>query len=388
MSPLLVFVVLGLLALTGNNGAYAMLRIPLTKVQKTAEDVLRVNPLGGTHRPHLSVADVNGVPVIVNDYQNAQYYGPVSVGTPPQTFNVIFDTGSSNLWIPSKKCTNCGLHPKYDSSKSSSYVANGTVFNIQYGSGPVSGSLSGDIVTWGGLKVKSQLFAEVTDVSGLGMAYSVGKFDGILGMAFQTISVDNIPPVFNTLLDQGVISEAVFAFYLSATDGSKGELILGGYDQSHFSGSLTWVPLISETYWEAALGGIFVNGHGSSITTSTKAVLDTGTSIMAGPTAEVKALAASVGASPYFLNPNEFTIDCSKVPSLPTLSFVIGGVSFNLTGSDYVINVENVMCLFGFTGIDMPAPRGPLWIMGDVFIRKYYTVFDYGNSRLGFAPAV
>lgn len=71
--------------------------------------------------------------VVISDYQNAEYYGQITVGTPPQTFSVIFDTGSSNLWIPSSKCTNCGFHPLYNDASSTSYVANGSIFKIQYG---------------------------------------------------------------------------------------------------------------------------------------------------------------------------------------------------------------------------------------------------------------
>ena len=120
--------------------------------------------------------------VVISDYQNAEYYGSIAVGTPAQTFTVIFDTGSSNLWIPSKTCTGCGSHNLYNDAASSTYIANGSVFNIQYGSGPVAGILSTDNVNVGGLTVLKQTFAEVNDVSGLGLAYSIGKFDGILGI--------------------------------------------------------------------------------------------------------------------------------------------------------------------------------------------------------------
>ena len=100
----------------------------------------------------------------------------------------------------------------------------------------------------------------------------------------------------------------------------------------------------------------------------------------------VKAIAKQVGAKPFFLNPEEYTIDCSKISSLPDIDVTMGGQKFTLTGKDYVINA-GPLCLFGMTGIDVPAPMGPLWIMGDVFMRKFYVVFDAGKERLGIAPA-
>jgi hypothetical protein len=262
----------------------------------------------------------------------SQYYGPISVGTPGQTFNVIFDTGSSNLWVPSKTCgTACGVHPEYDSSKSSTYSVNGTTFGIMYGSGPVSGFLSNDNVNMGGLIVQKQTFAEINVVTGLGLAYAFGHFDGILGMAFNSISVDGIPTVYSNMEAQGLVQGPQFAFYLSATSGSQGELTLGGYDETKFEGELTWVPVTSETYWEVQLDDMQVNGK--SITNCTKAVLDTGTSILAGPTADVKAFAALVGATPFPLNPAEYTIPCASVPTLPSLTIVLGGQEFTLLGS-------------------------------------------------------
>lgn len=83
--------------------------------------------------------------IILRDLQNAQYYGSIKVGTPPQEFQVVFDTGSSDLWIPSKACesSNCKTKTKFDKSMSSSFqnvpVGAMSHFTIQYGSGPVLG---------------------------------------------------------------------------------------------------------------------------------------------------------------------------------------------------------------------------------------------------------
>jgi hypothetical protein len=361
------------------SGDKHTIRIPIHKT-KTLREINR--DFGLVREVDLAGKEYTGSvdPIVINDYQNAEYYGDISVGTPPQTFTVIFDTGSSNLWVPSSQCSNCGSHVKYDDSKSSSYAANGTAFNIQYGSGPVSGFLSEDTVAVGDVTVKDQTFAEITDVTGLGAAYSLGKFDGILGLAFQSISVDNIPTVFQNMIPK--LEKPLFSFYLGKTDGAPGELLLGGIDDKKYTGDITYVPLSNETYW--ALDLTSMTAEGDSITSAKRVIIDSGTSILAGPSADVEALAKKVGARRSFINRNEYVISCSKVDSLPTINVGIGNATFALEGADYIINA-GILCLFAFTGIDVPTEE--LWIMGDVFMRKYYTVFDWGNERMGFATA-
>jgi hypothetical protein len=322
--------------------------------------------------------------IVINDYANSQYFGEISLGTPPQKFEVIFDTGSSDLWVASSKCdSSCGRHAKYNSAKSSTYVANGTAFNIMYGSGPVSGFESVDTLQTGGITVSSQEFAEVTDASGLGAAYKLGKFDGILGLAFPVLSVNHVPTVFENMITQKLVAQGLFSFYLGKEDGAKGELLMGGVDPNYFTGDITYVPLKAATYWEINLDGFQFGSTNFIPSGGQNAIVDSGTSILTGPSDVVKQIAESIGAKQ--LVPNEYMVDCNA-KNLPNMDFTINGNVYTLTPADYLIP-DGDMCLFGMMGLDIPKPTGPLWILGDVFMRKYYTVFDVTNKRVGFALA-
>ncbi|KAJ1624974.1 aspartic peptidase domain-containing protein [Pavlovales sp. CCMP2436] len=312
-----------------------------------------IDALAGDLSAHLSGRKVHSSAsqsIVISDYQNAQYYGTISLGVPLKNFKVIFDTGSSNLWVPNTKCgLACLLKSKYDSSRSLTYAKNGSKFEIMYGSGPVSGHLSYDTVTLGGLKAKRQEFAEVDTVTGLGLAYGIGRFDGILGMAFPSISVDGISPVFQTLMQQGQITEGVFAFYLG--DNKPGEVIQ--------------IKLI---YYACVWGG----WRGAVIADTFSGVYSNGASWSTH-------FLYNFFFHYQYLFYYEYAHECEHQQQ-----------TFSLSGKEYVIKVSSFgqeACLFGFLGIDVPAPRGPLWILGDIFLRKYFTVFDVDQNRMGFAPA-
>lgn len=204
-------------------------------------------------------------------------------------------------------------------------------------------------------------------------------------MAFPPISVDGVLPPVQNMKKQGLIDHGVFSFYLPSTDGSTGELDLGAIDHSKHSGELFYQPLSSQTYWEITIDSMKLGGSAVSGASNAKATVDTGTSLLAGPTATIKAIADMIGAQSSYFSLNEYFLDCSQLSSLPTLSITIGGKDFDLTPSQYVLQVSGE-CLLGMTGIDVPAPRGPQFILGDVFIRQYFTVFDLDNARVGFAP--
>lgn len=364
----------GALALLSVGSALAdLVRFPLHKIEATFQETLESIHLGASRFAAQQDGDV-----VINDYMNAQYYGEITVGSPGQKESVIFDTGSSNLWVPNKKPFLSG-HSIYDHSKSSTYKANGTVFKIRYGSGPVSGVYSSDDVGIGDLKLSKYTFAEVDVTSGLGLGYRFGKFDGILGLGWDSISVDGVPTPMRALVESKQLPEPVFAFYLG--NNQPGELLFGGVDRKHYTGDFAFVPLTSESYWELALDGVKLGD--ASVSSTKSAIVDSGTSLLAGPTAEVQAIATKLGAKS--LLGKEWTVNCTA--NLPALTFTLGGKDYTLQKPDLILQQSGSTCILALIGMDVPAPRGPLWILGDVFMRKYYVQFDWGQKRLGFATA-
>eukprot|EP00009_Paramoeba_aestuarina_P008029 CAMPEP_0201520764 /NCGR_PEP_ID=MMETSP0161_2-20130828/12494_1 /ASSEMBLY_ACC=CAM_ASM_000251 /TAXON_ID=180227 /ORGANISM="Neoparamoeba aestuarina, Strain SoJaBio B1-5/56/2" /LENGTH=364 /DNA_ID=CAMNT_0047919243 /DNA_START=101 /DNA_END=1195 /DNA_ORIENTATION=- len=333
-------------------------------------------------------------PIDLKDLGDSQYYGPIALGTPPQNFTVIFDTGSSNLWVPSSTCPRgdiaCQTHNTYNHTESSTYVANGEAFSIEYGTGSLTGFLSQDTLLLSDLTVVNQVFAEATAEPGI--TFVAAAFDGILGLAFESISEDSVTPVWYNIMDQGLVDENVFSFWLSKDENAKvgGELILGGVDHSKYTGEITYAAVFSETYWSIHMDDVQVNGQSINPETDNsgmvRAICDSGTSLLTGPSDSIAQINDQLGCKTN--KEGECLWDsCSDVPNnLPIVTFVINGTNFDLNQKDYIIQ-SGQSCLSGFIGEDIDPPVGPGWILGDVFISTYYSIFDFDNKRVGFATS-
>jgi len=218
-----------------------------------------------------------------------------------------------------------------------------------------------------------------------GITFKKAKFDGILGMAWPTISVDGIVPVMQRFQATGAVQEAVFAFYLQSDDKQKGELTIGGVDHDRYTGSIQYVPVASDTYWAVRMPSMTVNGN--QVTSITNAIVDSGTSVIVGPTKDVAAIAKLAGAQ--FAAQGEYSIDCDATVPDVKLTLGEGSSAIDLTISGEALKVKICLaghflcqCLFGMAGMDIGQP---LWILGDVLMREHYTIFDIENNRVGFA---
>ncbi|RWR95150.1 aspartic proteinase [Cinnamomum micranthum f. kanehirae] len=432
------------------------------------------------YRVHPNLVDSEIDIVSLKNYLDAQYFGVIGIGSPPQNFTVIFDTGSSNLWVPSSKCyfsIPCYFHTKYKARSSSTYKEIGKSCSIRYGSGSIYGYFSQDNVQLGDLVVKDQVFIEATQEASL--AFLFAKFDGILGLGFQEISVGNVVPVWYNMIEQGLIKEEVFSFWLNrdANDSDGGEIVFGGVDPKHFIGEHTYVPVTRKGYWQVFVLVVVLPLQILGLPSSQTVVAEINHVIGAEGivSMECKEVVAEYGEMILELlllelNPRKIcsqiglcefdgaqyvstgiqtvverknrekssvgesalctacemavvwiqnrlkqnqtkeqilnyvnelcerlpspmgqsTVDCNNIASMPSVSFTIGNKTFGLSPEQYILKIvegDTEICVSGFTALDVPPPRGPLWILGDVFMGVYHTVFDFGNLKIGFAKS-
>jgi hypothetical protein len=283
------------------------------------------------------------------------------------------------IFLASTLCSTCTTHTRYNSAKSSTYKADGRAWSISYGDGSTaSGILGTDDVTLGGLKIKGQTIELAKKESS---SFASDPIDGLLGLGFNTITtVSGIKTPVDNLISQGLISSPVYGVYLGkASNGGGGEYLFGGYDSSKFTGSLTTIPVDkSQGYWGITVGGLKVGS--TSVTGSFSGILDTGTTLLLFTDAIAKKVAAQYGATDN--GDGTFNIKCSTSGFKP-LIFTIGGATFNVPVNSLVFQQSGSTCIasFGYGGL-------PFAILGDVFLKNNYAVFNQQVPQVQLAAAV
>jgi len=184
-------------------------------------------------------------------------------------------------------------------------------------------------------------------------------------------------------MKQKIVDNPVFSFYLPSDVGVEGEFRVGTIDSSKFDGNLTWIPIIKRegtSYWKISVQNMQLGND--SVSSVKEAIVDSGTSLIVGPSDEVDKIlqilkAENVGGI--------HIVDCDSVNRLPLLTLKIGDRAFELIPEDYIMR-QLGLCFVGINGMDFRKSNGdPFWILGSVFLRRYFTVFDIGREHIGLA---
>ncbi|PBK91451.1 acid protease [Armillaria gallica] len=324
-----------------------------------------------------------------------QWFGNISIGTPPQEITVVFDTGSRTLEFASTLCGSCN-QAKFDSTRSSTFVDGGSTSSITFSTGvgvdPVVGAnyrltlrSATDTVSIGGFEVPNVALFLITDQT---PKFAIDPFSGIQGMGAQATGL------FAGLVAQGLPS--LFSLYLTPLAVGNAELTLGGIDETKFKGDLVFasLPKPASGVWRLPSPGITVNGKTTTLLQTTRSIIfDSGTSNVLFSTDTTEAIYALISPDivPHAAEPGTYGIACDRIPSLAasiSIAFTAqNGSVFDLTIPSSELSVgpfadDPTVCqtlINAFDGLEL---------VGGSLLKHYYSVWDVGAQRMGFAEVV
>jgi Eukaryotic aspartyl protease len=346
---------------------------------------------------------------------NAQilYFINVTIGTPPQPFSLQLDTGSSDIWVPSRQSDICIERRSacqlgaFDSAASSTFVdlLQGA-FQIQY----VDGSqIQGDYIADAFGMGASVNLQNLT----MGLATQASRGLGIMGIGYSAgesiVALDPnavYPNVIDELVLQGVISSRAYSLYLNDLDADSGNILFGGLDTNKYSGDLIALPVQPDadsgslTSFTVAFTGLSImDGAGTNQLTreniAVPAILDSGTTNTYFPDDLANAILEGLGVTTDESFGN--VVRCSLARQPATFIFAFGGPggpTINVSLAQFVtplltpdgrtptFNDGAEACSFGIYG----AGNDPI-LFGDTFLRSAYVVYDLDNNEIGLAQA-
>eukprot|EP00928_Gymnodinium_smaydae_P087280 TRINITY_DN71559_c0_g1_i1.p1 TRINITY_DN71559_c0_g1~~TRINITY_DN71559_c0_g1_i1.p1 ORF type:complete len:451 (+),score=132.38 TRINITY_DN71559_c0_g1_i1:62-1414(+) len=316
------------------------------------------------------------------------YFGQIRLGSPPQNFSVVFDTGSGNLIVPGTACKSsaCTMHKRFDAQQSSSaqsMMCDGSALQagdvadqikITFGTGQITGDCNRDRICIGSSCTDVDFIASVDESD---QPFAAFSFDGVLGLAFDNMAQGEQFSVMSRLVSDKALQQPIFSVFFSSSDTETSEITFGGVQPAHMEAEPFWVDVSGTSgYWEVRIDDIAFNDEPQHICEDCKVAVDTGTSMLAGPTSVIGDLRAKLG---------DAMSRCEGLQAFPKLGFLIGGRVLNLMAEDYV-NVDE-HCALSFMDLDVPPPKGPLFVFGIPFLTRFYTIYDLANKRVGFSVA-
>jgi hypothetical protein len=334
-----------------------------------------------------------------------QYYGEVEVGTPLQKFTVIFDTGSGHLLLPSERCDSeaCALHKRFHAKNSSTAIPIGWADSpleraeddndrdtkvIQFAMGDAVGQFNRDKVCLGGFCGFAD-FVELTEESN--NPFKDAKWDGVVGLG-QAVSEAPEFNIFQMLANSSTpkMKEPIFAVFLGKHMADDSEITFGGVRKERMTGDMSWFDVSEEGYWQFQFTDFAIDGKATGIcnrygSRGCQAVLDTGSSLMMGPSYDL-------GKVIKLLNfGNDTTMNCTAETKFPKLGFKIGGKMFEMEPDDYMDREFDASLPKGTDSCWahlMPigdTGRGPIFVLGMPFLRKFYTAYNVEEKKIGIA---
>ncbi|KAF2665411.1 acid protease [Microthyrium microscopicum] len=354
------------------------LRLPIRKVKTKRAGGFKINSANKPSASNSAGLDQDGA-----DYS---YMCEVQFGSGKKTIYLLLDTAAVNTWVMSSDCKSdaCPSHNQLGPGDSSSLQVTQSTFSVQYGTGSVSGSVVSDNVSFIG-KTFPLSFGLASVVSDDFKSYPM---DGILGVGrLQNVASNQngvkAPTVVDVLVSQKIINAKVFGIRLSrASDGlNNGEITFGGPDTDAYSGDLNYVSAITNDrgFWELTIDSVSFNGKTAAIQNGATALLDSGTSLLLLPPSDAQAVHDTIPGSAK--NGETFTVPCNTATPL-TISF--GGKAYTISPKDYIGSAtSNGNCNSNIAG--RQTFNSNQWLVGDVFLKNVYTVFDGDQGRVGFS---
>mmetsp|Transcript_97334 Transcript_97334/g.303071 ORF Transcript_97334/g.303071 Transcript_97334/m.303071 type:complete len:410 (-) Transcript_97334:37-1266(-) len=315
------------------------------------------------------------------------YYGDITVGSPGQSFTVVFDTGSGNLIVPGADCSSraCQKHSRFDRHKSSGTKlvnCDGSAvgafgpdaITITFGTGRITGHCMQGQICVGNICSTGNFISSTEESYS---PFGTFSFDGVLGLALPSLALSNAFSMMGLLTEGQALAQPLFSVFLSDSDDETSEITFGDVKREHMASDLFWVPVTGTSgYWEVGIEDITLDGKRQNICTDCRVAVDTGTSQLAGPSEVISRLSDALGVES----------DCSNYGELPKLGFIIGKRILSLEPRHYVDRAKS-FCDVSLMKLDVPPPKGPIFIFGIPFLQKYFTVYDLPNRKVGFAVA-